>query len=45
MLLFGDALRYPYKRPVNYKFLLYNEDTLRYIPAKFEEAAKQCLKK
>jgi len=43
ILLFGKALRCPYKRLVNYKFLLYNENTLRYIYAKLEEKLQKTL--
>ena len=36
ILLFGEALRCPNIRLVNYKFLVYNEDTLRYVYAKLD---------
>ena len=37
ILLFGEVLRGPYKRPVNYTFLVYNENTHKYIYVKLEE--------
>jgi len=37
ILFFGEALTCPYKKHVNYKFLVDNENTLRYICAKLNE--------
>ena len=43
ILFLGEAMRSPYKSLVTYNCIVYNEDTLRYVYAKFEEKLQKSI--